>query len=67
MANFSSNFNLSNVFLNRNSTLLITGAPPLAISAFDIETMKDTGRIISVKTVLECDHGADYFTTIQAS
>ena len=60
MANFSSNFNLLNVF-NRNSQ-----ETPLAISLSDIETTKDTGGIIRVKTttVLEYNHGADYFTTI---
>jgi hypothetical protein len=35
------------LFFNRDSTLLITGATPLAISASDIETMKDTRRIIN--------------------
>ena len=50
-------------FLTETTTLLITGAKPLAISASDIETMKDTGGIIQVKTtVLECDHGQ---TTLQ--
>ena len=66
MANFSFNFNLSNVFFNRNARLLITGATPLTKLASDIEMTKDTGGIIQVKTttVLEYDHGADYFTTI---
>ena len=68
ISNFSSNLNLSTVFFNRNSTLLITGATPLAISASDVETKKDTSGIIWVKTtVLEYDHEADYFVTIYAS
>ena len=50
MANFSSNLNFSNgVFLTETTTLLITGATPLAISASDIVTTKDTGKIIGVK------------------
>ena len=50
MANFSSNLNFSNgVFLTETTTLVITGATPLAISASDIVTTKDTGKIIGVK------------------
>ena len=65
ISNFSSNLNLLIVFLTETQHLF-TGATLLAISASDIETTKDTGGIISVKTttVLEYDHGADYFTTI---
>ena len=64
MANLSSNFNLSNVFFNRVNSV----NSRCNTTRHVCRKMKDTGGIIRDKTtVLEYDHGADYFTTIRAS